>query len=383
MKTYSLSLLASLIALCGFSQQTISSSITHDDQEREYILYVPASYDAESAVPLILNYHGYTSNANDQMEYGDFRTIADTAGFLVVHPQGTLLNGIPHWNVGGWTTASTTDDVGFTEALIDALSSQYHIDANRIYATGMSNGGFMSFLLACQLSDRIAAIASVTGSMTPETYSDCLPQHPTPVLQIHGTTDPVVPYLGTSWTRSISTVLDYWKAYNNCAEEAVSINVPNTSIIDASTAKHIIYGEGDNTSTVEHFRISGGGHTWPGSFIPSPGTNHDIDASLEIWQFFSRYDLNSLGGTSAVNNQPIDKDQIRIFPNPNRGLLTVESQHTVGAPYQIHSIQGQLVKRGVFRQERENLNLSSIPNGLYILSVDGKGFKIMKHTTEH
>lgn len=378
MKSYSLFILACLIAHGGFSQQTISSSITHDNLQRDYILYLPANYDGASTVPLVLNFHGYTSNAEEQMRYGDFRTIADTAGFLLVHPQGTRLNGVTHWNVGGWTIGSTTDDVGFTAALIDSLSAQYNIDPDRIYATGMSNGGFMSFLLACQLSDRIAAVASVTGSMTPQIYDNCSPQHPTPIMQIHGTVDGVVPYLGASWTRSIAQVLDYWRAYNNCSDEPNRIDIPNTSLLDASTATHTIYAQGDNGSTVEHFRISGGGHTWPGSAIPAPGTNQDFDASLEIWKFFSRYDLGRLQGPTSIHAQPSQETNLLIFPNPTHRLLTIDVQSAATRTYQLHSMQGQLLKRGLVTAGSRTLDLAGLPNGIYMLQLGNQGFKIVK-----
>jgi len=115
-------LLTLLICLPLFSlgQQTINASITHGGLQRDYILYVPASYSSATAVPLVFNFHGYTSNANDQMWYGDFRAISDTAGFIIVHPMGTIDNtGATHWNVG-WG-GSTVDDIDFTEALMDDL----------------------------------------------------------------------------------------------------------------------------------------------------------------------------------------------------------------------------------------------------------------------
>ena len=162
------------LPICTLSQQTINASITHGGLQRDYILYVPTSYSAATSAPLVFNFHGYTSNANEQMWYGDFRPIADTAGFIIVHPNGTLDNsGTSHWNVG-WG-GSTVDDIGFTESLIDNLSATYNIDNNRIYSTGMSNGGFMSYQLACELSDRIAAIASVTGSMSTNWFNSCSP----------------------------------------------------------------------------------------------------------------------------------------------------------------------------------------------------------------
>ena len=276
------------------AQQTINESIIHDGIQRNYIVYIPEIYDGSSAVPLVLNFHGYGSNATQQMFYGDFRDIADTEGFLLVHPEGTLSNGNQFWNVGfPGTTSSTIDDVGFTEALIDELANSYAIDLDRVYATGMSNGGFMSFLLACQLSEKIAAVASVTGSMTPGTFNDCNAQHPTPVLQIHGTNDSVVPYDGNSiWTLPIVDVVSYWVNYNNCDTTPTTTTFPDLDLSDGSTVEHSVYEDGDLGSTTEHMKVIGGGHTWPGSIINTPGTNQDIDASMEIWSFFSRFDIN-------------------------------------------------------------------------------------------
>jgi len=292
MKTLATILAVALIPLLGFSQQTIHESIVHDGEERTYILYVPANYTGESEVPLVFNFHGYTSNAKQQMGYGDFRPIADTAGFILVHPQGTLLKGKTHWNVGGWTLASKTDDVGFTSALLDSLVAEYKIDRSRVYATGMSNGGYMSFLLACQLSDKIAAVASVTGSMTPQTFNSCDPQHPTPIMQIHGTTDGVVPYKGAAWTKSIDEVMKYWVTYNNCSSTAEVTHIADTDTTDGSTVTHSVYAGGDKTATAEHYTVTGGKHTWPGTTHNKPGTNQDFNASLEIWKFFSRYNIN-------------------------------------------------------------------------------------------
>ena len=187
----------------AFSQQTITASITHGGLQRDYILYVPANYTGTTAVPLLFNFHGYTSNATEQMWYGDFRAIADTAGFLIVHPEGKLDgSGNTHFNVG-WG-GSSINDVGFTSALIDSLLLDYSIDEDRVYSTGMSNGGFMSYQLACELSDRIAAIASVTGSMNMGWFNSCNPNHPMPIMEIHGTADGNVPYA------TIPSIMDFW-----------------------------------------------------------------------------------------------------------------------------------------------------------------------------
>ena len=284
------------------AQQTINGSITHNGLERDYILYVPDLYSSGTSVPLVFNFHGHTSNANEQMWYGDFRPIADTAGFIIVHPNGTLDNsGISHWNVG-WG-GSTVDDIGFTESLIDNLSATYNIDNNRIYSTGMSNGGFMSYQLACELSDRIAAIASVTGSMNTNWFNSCSPNHQIPIMEIHGTTDGTVPYT------SIPSILDFWTNFNNCNNTPIITSIPNTNTNDGCTAEHQIWKDGSNGSIVEHYKIINGGHTWPGAIFPNGTTNQDINASVKIWEFFNKYDINGLISTSTAIEDNIIKDK--------------------------------------------------------------------------
>lgn len=285
-----------LLLLCCsagvLAQESIQKSLDHDEMERSFLLYVPDTYSSEEAAPLVFNFHGYTSNAYDQMHYGDFRSIADTAGFILVHPQGTKLDGKTHWNVGGWTMASTTDDVGFTKAMIEAISKEYNIDQERIYATGMSNGGYMSFLLACQLSERMAAVASVTGSMTPQTFNSCQPKHPIPILQIHGTADEVVPYQGLIWTQSIKQVLDYWTEFNNCTIKSETYTLPDRDPEDGSTVSKSQYNVCDNGALVTHYKVNGGGHTWPGNGKKKKGTNNDFNAAQTIWEFFSEFNIH-------------------------------------------------------------------------------------------
>ncbi|MFC1502511.1 T9SS type A sorting domain-containing protein [bacterium] len=361
----------------------------HDGIERDYILYVPVNYTGAASVPLVFNFHGYGSNANDQMWYGDFRSIADTTGFLIVHPQGTLLNGITHWNVGGWTIGSTADDVGFTDALIDSISSKYSIDSMRIYSTGMSNGGFMSFLLACQLSEKIAAIASVTGSMTPETFNNSNPQHPTPILQIHGTSDGVVPYNGASWTKSIDNVIQYWVGYNNCHTTPAITALPDIVVTDGSTVEHIVYDGGDNDVTVEHFKVTGGGHTWPGTIFGGAGSNYDINASVEIWKFFSRYDINGLIRTTGIEpwseNDSVHFELAQNYPNPFNPTTAIKysinsAQHV---KINVYNIKGQLVSELVNNNMAAGIytvhfDAGHLTSGVYFYKITAGAFSQMR-----
>ena len=220
------------------------------------------------------------------MNYSGFQSIADDAGAIVIYPQGTLLpaTGQPHWNVGGWTTSSTTDDVGFINSVINFLSNEYSIDSKRIYSTGMSNGGYMSYKLACDLSSRIAAVVSVTGSMTNETTDGCNPTHPTSVAQIHGLQDTVVNYDGNGFSKPIEEVMDYWVNINNCSLE------PDTSEIFGNNGGgiHDVYSGCDNQTNVELYLMTNMGHNWPNL------NNHDLQASTTIWNFLSKYDIDGL-----------------------------------------------------------------------------------------
>ena len=367
-----------LLLLTGFifsssAQQTINASITHDGIQRDYIVYIPELYDGSSVVPLVLNFHGFGSNATQQMFYGDFRDIADTEGFLLVHPEGTRFFGNQFWNVGFPGLSSTIDDVGFTEALIDELATLYTIDLDRVYATGMSNGGFMSFLLACQLSEKIAAVASVTGSMTQDTFDDCNAQLPTPVLQIHGTEDDVVLYNENNLSLPIPDVISYWVDHNNCETTPTTTTLPDVDVSDGSTIEYSVYEDGDNGITTEHMKVIGGGHTWPGSVLNSAGTNQDIDASMEIWLFFSRYDINGLLSTDDYENR-----HVSIYPNPTQSKINLSLNYAKEVHYKLFSPLGKQLMTGTITSGNEEIDISHLPSNIYFLKVGNQFFKVLK-----
>jgi polyhydroxybutyrate depolymerase len=325
---------------------------------------------------MVMSFHGLSSNAQVNFSYTNFTSIADTAGFILIHPQGTIYNGLSHWNVGGFTLGSTVDDVGFVSTLLDAISNSYNIDQDRIYSTGMSNGGYMSFLLACQLSDRIAAVASVTGSMTPQTYDACDPQHPTPVLQIHGTSDGTVPYDGNPlFTKSIDDVLDYWVDFNNCNSSPTVVNVPDINTSDGSTVDYFVYSDGDNCVTTEHFKVYNGGHDWPGAF-----GNMDIDASTEVWKFLSKYDINGLIGCSslATNESVNERKELLVFPNPASESVTIAMEFTENLDYSIYSSVGELVLTGVVDRNAKTIDISALNPNIYFLRLGAQTIKLIK-----
>ena len=266
-----------------FAQSTITGSFNYGGISRSYQMYVPAAYAPGVDVPVVLNLHGYGSNNTQQMSYGTFKAIADTANFLVLAPQGSNDgNGTTHWNAN-WGTG--VDDIGFINALLDTISANYSVNQNRIYSTGMSNGGFMSLTLAGQLDDRIAAVASVTGTMSVLQIPANTVTRPVPVMQIHGDSDPTVAYNGDSYFISVDSVINYWVGHNNCNTTPVFTAIANTNTSDGCTAEKYEYLGGTNGAEVVHYKILGGEHTWPGAPFTIGVTNRDFNASIEIWKF--------------------------------------------------------------------------------------------------
>ena len=330
-------LLVAIIALLVLSptllqaQTTITGTIRSGGLVREYRLYVPAIYTRTSGrVPLLFNLHGYGSNNVQQEAYGDFRPIADTANFLIVHPNGTLdVTNNRNWNTFG-PRGTGVDDVAFLSALLDTLASRYRLDPDRIYSTGMSNGGFMSYELACQLSGRIAAIGSVTGSMVPSRMNTCAPGRPVPVIEIHGTADGTVPYNGGTALSfvPIPTLLAHWVQVNGCAPTPTITAVPDVNTTDGCTAERQVWAGGRNGSAVEHYRIIGGGHTWPGAPVNIGVTNRDISASREVWRFLRPYRLNRLA--LAVRSTG-GSSELALYPNPTSDELTIRAAQPLRA----------------------------------------------------
>ena len=265
-------------------------TLKHGGLDRVFYLYIPGSYNSSTDnLPLLFSLHGYTSNALTNLNYTGFESLAGEENFIVVYPQGSILQstGSTHWNVGGWTNSSTTNDVDFIETMIDYLTMEFRIDPDRIYSTGMSNGGFMSYRLACELGTKVAAIASVTGSMTPETFSSCDPGHPTPVMQIHGALDSTVPFAGNSGMKPIQEVMTYWSESNRCDTSIISSPIADLTA-DGSAGIKTQYVNCQNDVEVALYLLDSMGHEWPLSGA------HDIDAPSTIWQFLSRYNRYGL-----------------------------------------------------------------------------------------
>ena len=258
---------------------TNAQTLVHDNINREYVLYIPNSYDGTSAVPLLVNFHGFGGSASEFMSYADMRSIAETDTFILAYPQGSCLDGSSHWNAcpTGGDNKSDADDFGFVESMINEISSQYNIDMERIYAAGYSNGGMMAYGLANYKSDLIAAVASVSGVML-----DCTgpTSHPMPVVHLHGTSDGVLPYNGGDGWNSAQSTLEHWINFNN--------TVLTPTVISDNNIEHYVYDQGDSLVSVEHYKYIGGDHVWFNSTFQGQNT------SELVWNLVSRFDINGL-----------------------------------------------------------------------------------------
>ena len=264
-----------------------SQTLVHDGVIREFLLYVPASYDGTVEVPLILNFHGNGLSSEVHMNMADMRETAESENFIAVYPQGVPLDGSAHWNslAGAEGNKSETDDIGFVSALLNLLGSNYAIDTSRVYASGYSNGGDFSFMLACYLSESITAIAPVSSLMADVNLLPCNPSHPTTVLIFNGTADYIRPYAGINgYLQAVDDATAFWVQHNNISTPADVSSIQNNGLsIERSS-----YTAGDGDTVVELFKVIDGGHVW---------FDFDIDGAQMnryIWNTLSQYNQEGL-----------------------------------------------------------------------------------------
>ncbi|MCO6457322.1 MAG: prolyl oligopeptidase family serine peptidase [Pirellulaceae bacterium] len=271
-----------------------------DGQRRSCLIHVPASYAADKPTPVVLVFHGAGMNATLMSSFCGMNKKADEAGFITVYPNGTGAGLFLAWNSGGLSgelAQRQPDDVKFVAALLDKLPTVLNVDSKRIYATGMSNGGMMCYRLACELGERIAAIAPVSGTLT---VRDPRPPRPIPIIHFHGTNDRIVPFDGPGngtprfvTFRSVPETVEFWAQVNKCAAQPVVERLDDTQD-DGTAVVRKRYQPQPGGAELVLYEIEGGGHTWPGN---EPALNligrstRDLEANDVIWDFFQRHPL--------------------------------------------------------------------------------------------
>jgi poly(3-hydroxybutyrate) depolymerase len=291
----------------------IDRTLTISGNTYKYRIYVPTSYDGTKPVPLLFNIHGFTGSDTQQESFGDFRKIADTANFIIIHPDAKNNSG--SWDVLNGTASTSNGDRKALLTMLDTMEARYNINKCKVYTTGFSQGGFMSCYLVSNLDalgspPRFAAAAPVSGNYgTTAIWNAKNPQNPVPIMIIHGTSDGIIGYPGTGGITSsthVDTVIKWWRGYDGCTTPypGTATTLPDINTGDGSTVDHFVYSGGNRGSSVELYRVVGGGHSWPGASANSIGQgnrNLDFNASLVIWQFLSKYCLPYLTSTTCTD----------------------------------------------------------------------------------
>ena len=279
--------------------QDYSGSFEFEGKLRNYEVYLPQDYQPN--MPVVLGLHGYTESIQFIKNYTLLHEYADTAGFIVVYPEGSYTStGKSGWNTGlrnhpFGQQDTTSNDVGFLSTLIDTLDAHYDIDSNRVYCCGFSMGGEMTYRMAIEKGQLFAAYASVSGKLNDISANSGIPYRPSPILHFHGTADNVETYDGENdgnlWP--VEETINYWLDNNNCVYQADTISLPDLNPNDGSTVQKISYRDCSEENHVLFFKIHNGGHGWPGStegMYPGGKPNRDINASDIILNFFNGYD---------------------------------------------------------------------------------------------
>ncbi len=296
---------------------------THDlrvqvgDRERSYFLHLPPGTRPEAGLPLVIAFHGGGGNASGYREYAGLDRVADREKFVVVYPDGTgkLGRRLLTWNAGGCCGAaaqSGVDDVGFARVLVDAVARLVPLDRTRVYATGHSNGAMMSYRVAAEAPDLVAAIAPVAGAMSLEPFAA---KTPMPVLHIHSVDDPRALYAGGlgppfPLTRkrvdhnAVEVELERWRILDGCPAE-VRVVEERREAATGHTARHLRWAPCESGAEVELWKLTGAGHGWPGSktgreWLVGPET-HVIDAAEEVWRFLKRFSKDAERAPSAAH----------------------------------------------------------------------------------
>lgn len=281
----------------GLQPGDTKRSIMVDGLERTYIVHLPRQYKQGNPYPLIFVLHGGTANAENAMRMSQMDPKADKEGFIAVYPNGTgkMKDKMLHWNDGSQRSGSdadNVDDVNFFRQLIARLENDHTIDPRRIYATGLSNGAIMTYRLGCQLSDKLAAIAPVSGALN---YNQSLPTNPLSVIIFHGTADKYILYNGgvgkasggqTRNDQSVAYAVNFWVKHNGC-------NTTPAKETSGSIVKEQYTGGKVNTEVVL-YTVNGGGHAWPGGIPGIRNGNVDtptqeISATDLMWEFFKKH----------------------------------------------------------------------------------------------
>lgn len=391
----------------SIAQQT-AEGFMYDNEARTYLIYIPTTYDATTDnLPLVLALHGLADTKEDFNNFNGFKALAESEKFILVTPQAedpdstemvivpflgsvkanTVVQRGWHSGAGGinfeflgapislptaYYVSQNRDDVGFLSTLIDSISNKFGVDSNRVYSTGFSMGGFMSNRLACELSNKIAAIASVSGTIGNEIKNSCNPDEIIPALHIHSTNDETVGYTNNNWGMDAKDNVAFWVSNNNCNPNGDTTDLTNVAN-DGFVSKKIIYNQGDSASEVEFYYLEGPDH------IESWYTgNADFNAAQKIWEFFARHEKTRTIKAEEPQPNSIANEGLNsfeIYPNPTNGRTTLDFSENVSyESITISNTIGKIILKTELSVNRSNfsIDLSNQPNGVYFIKLEEK-----------
>ena len=292
----------------SFSQFTL----IHDGITREYNVTYPPTVD--EVCPLLITLHNFYGDALFIQEASEIEDYAITANMAVVFPDGINNS----WNVGAVWDLNNNDDIGFIDVLIDSVAANFNIDLDRVYACGYSNGGYLAYELACELSHKITAFGSVGGNFMLNEDQICAQERDIPIIHFHGTNDPFVAYdepfpgeFSNDGSLLINENINYWMEHNGFTDANFE-DIPNINLFDNTTVEKQTYFSESTSAEFVHCKVNNGGHQWFGaelgdSYIGMLGyNNHDIHASELLVEFFLNYRLSDFYGTQGdLNNDGV------------------------------------------------------------------------------
>ena len=390
-----------ILFLSVIQTQAQYDSIYVDGRWRTFLVHLPPEYGSaqDTLFSLILAMHGGFGSAYNMENQSQLSAKADTAAnpFIVVYPEGVKSpSGIRTWNAGdccGYARDNDIDDVHFISVLIDTLLNRYAIDYRRVYATGMSNGGMMSYRLAAELTLKLAAIAPVASSMTLD--GPWTPSRPMPIIHFHSYQDENVPYYGgvgngfsDHYNPPVDSVLNVWAGLNGCTV--------NNDTVYHETGEYLfkVWTQCDNDADIHLYVTYDGGHSWPGgekgSIFGDP-PSEKINADDLMWSFFLQHPAE--GNTSVLPNTISDVGTFRLWPNyPNpfnpetviRYTLSGGDNSPVEVRLAVYDVLGRFIKTLV--KERQlagtysvSFNAGNLPSGVYYLRLEaGKRQQVRK-----
>ena len=349
-------------------------NLTFGGRTRAYLIYIPQGYDSTRATPFVIALHGLGDTISNFKDTIKMDQVADTAHFIFAMPQALSDSfGGPAWNSGatpgGYYPNRNIDDVGFVNAMMDSVSLKYNIDQTRLFATGFSMGAFMANRLGCELNNRLAAIASVSGTIG--TGIQCNPVRAIAAAHFHGTADPTVPYAGNQFCPGAEALVSYWMHHDHTDTVAASIDTFPNTVNDGKVVVHYKYLNGAYGTEVEFFKVIGGRHEWLSAA-------NDINYSVEIWRFFRRFSWTVQANGIETPKQDLE---IGVYPNPASDVVNIQlpTANTI-SDLSVTDMTGRTVYANHLAASGQliSINTAGFSRGIYMVGVNIAGQRISK-----